>query len=256
MSSDENKRKNRLAFLGTLASGLAHEIKNPLSAMSVNLQMLREDLEQSDQHRDRRFLKRVAVLESEVARLERILDGFLRYARGYSLHLLKDSVNTLIREVAEFWASKAKEEGIEVELVLESDLPDVAFDSTYLKQALLNLLNNALEAIVQRADRSKSEEQIVLVSRRVEQAVEILVIDSGPGIRADHVEHIFEPYFSTKRGGSGLGLSAARRIVEDHGGSLNFQSEEGRGSCFTIRLPVGIQGEKSTPTDDAEKVAP
>jgi len=229
-------RKNRLAYLGSLAGGLAHEIKNPLSAMSVNLQRMREDLERSSQARDARLLKRVGVLEREVRRLEEILDGFLNFARGYSLEPTPTSINTVLREVAEFWAGRAQSQGVDVELVLGEGLPEVLVDATYFKQSLLNLLNNALDAILG-ADGEKNGQQIVIGSRPAKGGVDVLVIDSGPGIPEEMMARIFEPYVSTKKGGSGLGLPTARRIVEEHGGTLTVQSEPGRGTSFRIFLP-------------------
>jgi signal transduction histidine kinase len=229
--------RSRLAFLGTLAGGLAHEIKNPLSAMSVNLQMMREDLEGADGARDQRLQKRVSVLEREVARLEQIVDGFLRFARGYQLEPKLHSVNALLREVVEFWAAKAAAAGVDVQLVLEPELQDVPLDPTYLKQALLNLLNNAFEALTQRPDAEKNgREQILVCSRKAKEGVEILVIDNGPGIPVDARPRVVDPYFSTKAGGSGLGLPTAKRIVEDLGGTLTFETETARGTSFRITL--------------------
>lgn len=238
MPLGENKgRRSRLAFLGTLASGLAHEIKNPLSAMSINLQMLREDLDGSDQSRDQRLLKRVAVLEKEVARLEEILDGFLKFARGYQLKPVRQPLNPILRETVEFWAAKSHAAGVDVQLVLEEGLPDVVVDATYLKQSLLNLLNNALDALTQRPQEERDgREQILVCSRRAKGGVDALVIDNGPGIPADSREKIFDPYFSTKAGGSGLGLPTAKRIVEELGGTLAFDTESGRGTSFRITL--------------------
>jgi len=238
MAGGENKsRQSRLAFLGTLASGLAHEIKNPLSAMSVNLQMLREELDAQGSPREQRMLKRVGVLEREVARLEEILDGFLRFARGYKLEPVRQSANALLREVVEFWAAKAHAAGVDVQLVLEPDLPDVLIDANYVKQALLNLLNNAFDALTQRPAAEKSgREQVLVCSRRAKDGVEVLVIDNGPGIPVDARPQIFDPYFSTKAGGSGLGLPTARRILEELGGALSFDSELGRGTSFRLLL--------------------
>jgi signal transduction histidine kinase len=236
MPLSENKgRRSRLAFLGTLASGLAHEIKNPLSAMSINLQMLREDLDGSDQSRDQRLMKRVAVLEKEVARLEEILDGFLRFARGYQLKPVRQPLNPILRETVEFWAAKSHAAGVDVQLVLEEGLPDVVVDATYLKQSLLNLLNNALDALTGRPPGERDgREQILVCSRRSKGGVDALVIDNGPGIAVDARGKIFDPYFSTKAGGSGLGLATARRIVEELGGTLTFDTEVGRGTSFRI----------------------
>jgi len=238
MAGGENKsRQSRLAFLGTLASGLAHEIKNPLSAMSVNLAMLREDLEGTDTPREQRMLRRVGLVEREVGRLEEILEGFLKFARGYHLKPVPSSVNALVREVVEFWAAKAAAAGVDVQLVLEPDLPDVPIDPTYVKQALLNLLNNAFDALTQRPPAEKDgREQILVCSRRAKGGVDLLVIDNGPGIPIDARDHIFEPYFSTKQGGSGLGLPTARRIVEELGGTLTFDTESDRGTSFRLHL--------------------
>ncbi|MSR48124.1 MAG: two-component sensor histidine kinase [Planctomycetes bacterium] len=255
MGSSENKsRQSRLAFLGTLASGLAHEIKNPLSAMSVNLQMLREDLEANATSRETRMLKRVGVLEREVVRLEEILDGFLRFARGYKLDPTRQSLNALLREVVEFWAAKAAAAGVDVQLVLEPDLPDVEIDANYVKQALLNLLNNAFDALTQRPAAEKSgREQILVCSRRGKSGVELLVIDNGPGISADARTHIFDPYFSTKAGGSGLGLPTARRIIEELGGTLTFDTELDRGTSFRIELKTAADPQ---PPSDAPPSPP
>jgi signal transduction histidine kinase len=242
MPPGENKgMRSRLAFLGTLASGLAHEIKNPLSAMSVNLQMLREELEGSDQSRDARLLKRVGVLEKEVVRLEAILDGFLRFARGYQLKPVRQQLNELLRDVVEFWAAKAHSAGVEVQLVLEEGLPDVMVDATYFKQALLNLLNNAFEALTQVPKEQRTgREQILVCSRRAKGGVDALVIDNGPGIAADVGPHIFDPYFSTKAGGSGLGLPTVKRIIEELGGTLTFDTEPARGTSFRVFLKEAV----------------
>ena len=252
MRRGENKgRRPRLAFLGTLASGLAHEIKNPLSAMLVNLQLLREDLGNAESAREQRLLKRVGVLEREISRLEQIVDGFLRFARGYQLTPVKQSMNKLLREVVEFWAAKAAAANVEVQLTLDPELPDVSIDATFLKQALLNLLNNAFDALTDPSGAGAAgtagavapedpagmrRGQIVVASRRQKNTVEVLVIDNGPGIPADVRERVFDPYFSTKAGGSGLGLPTAKRIVEELGGTLTFDTETGRGTSFKIAL--------------------
>lgn len=233
------RRRRRAANLGVLASGLAHEIKNPLSAMSINLQMMREDLETSQDARDRRLLKRVDVLEREVHRLEEILENFLQYARGKPLELIPHQLNSLVREILEFWAAGAREAGIDVELVLADALPEVMVDASALKQVLLNLLINAQDALADRGDVTAESrpDQIVVVTREVRGGVEIQVIDSGPGIGEEAMRRIFDPYFSTKAKGNGLGLPTARRIMEEHGGALTVQSEVGRGTAFRILLP-------------------
>jgi len=234
----EGRQKRPRAALGSLAAGLAHEIRNPLAAMSINLQMLEEDLESSGQARDLRLIKRVRILEREVARLEQILANFQQYARGFNLEPTRIQINPLLREIVALWAEGAKKAGIDVELVLASDLPDVSVDPTYFHKAVLNLLINAQHAIQNReGPELERSEQIVLGSRRAQGAVEVLVIDTGPGIADDKLRSIFEPYFSTKGTGSGLGLPMSRRILEEHGGTLTVESEVGRGTSFRILLP-------------------
>jgi signal transduction histidine kinase len=146
-------------------------------------------------------------------------------------------VNSLLREVVEFWAAKAHAAGVDVQLVLEDGLPDVLVDATYFKQALLNLLNNAFDAVTLKPEGERGgREQILVCSRRAKGGVDALVIDSGPGIAPEAATRVFDPYFSTKSGGSGLGLPTAKRIVEELGGTLSFDTEPGRGTSFKMFL--------------------
>lgn len=246
------KRGQRLAYLGSLARGFAHEIKNPLSAMSVNLQMMHDDLGDAQGPREKRVLRRVEVLEREVNRLEKIVNDFLTFARGYQLQPVLQPVNPMLREIMEFWAEDARETGIEAELVLAPDLPDVVLDSGAFKQTILNLLINAQQAIVQQKERGARPEQIVVGTRAVQGGVEVLVIDSGPGIPEKHLPRIFDPYYSTKPRGSGLGLATARRIIEEHGGTLTVQSEVGRGTSFRILIPAANRSARGEPVSQSD----
>ncbi|MEW6741948.1 MAG: ATP-binding protein [Planctomycetota bacterium] len=234
---DRQRRKGRLAFLGALAGGLAHEIKNPLSAMTVHLSMIREDLANATTPRETRTLRRVQLLEKEVARLEEILNDFLRFARGFKLEPVPLSVTSVVEDVVDFLEPEMRSRGIRLRLQTASDLPLVALDCNYFQQALLNIFVNAQDALESRSDG----EVLVRVWQGTEggkPTVEISITDTGPGIPPEYLPRIFDAYFTTKKGGTGMGLPTARRIVEEHNGSIEVKSELGKGTRFLIRLPA------------------
>ena len=222
--------RDQLAFLGTLAGGLAHEIKNPLSTMTITLGLLREDIESGKGDRDR-ALRRVKVLEREVVRLEEILADFLQYAGRHEPELRPTDLNGLVAEVLDFITPAANRKKIEVRHHLSPDVPALPLDRDRVKQALLNLVLNAQEAMKGRGE--------ILVQTSVRGgAVRVDVTDTGPGIPSEILPRIFEAYFSSKKTGTGLGLPIARRIVEEHGGILEVFSEVGKGTRFTMWFPV------------------
>ncbi len=227
----DERLKDRLAFLGSLASGLAHEIKNPLSTMTITLGLLREDFENSDAPRDRRVLKKVHLLESEVTRLEHILQDFLQFAGGHALRPRLVSVNGWLGELLDFFEPSLTESKIRLARRLEPNLPAVLVDRDLMKQAVLNLLNNARQAM------PEGGELTVRTSTSGDR-VRIDVSDTGEGIARDVLPRIWEVYYSTKAQGTGLGLPTVRRIVAEHGGDTTAESRPGRGSCFSIFLPV------------------
>ena len=245
----------RLAELGTLTSGLAHEIKNPLSTIGLNVQLLREDLkdqldELPEQNRPplSRLQSRFDSLGRETDRLKVILEDFLRYAGRVNLDLVPTNVNGLIDELCDFFAPQAAESDIQLRTQLDANPHTVAADADLLKQALLNLVLNATQAMTGARDRSAAHgganELMIRTENRRELGdtlIAIHVIDTGPGIPTDTPEKLFQPYYSTKPSGTGLGLPTARRIVEEHGGRLSVVSEPGRGTDFMITLPVSAE---------------
>jgi two-component system sensor histidine kinase HydH len=231
-----------MAFLGTLAGGLAHEIRNPLSTMKVNLQLLREDLARGgngDAGGDRaaRAARRVETLEQAVRRLESIVDDFLNYARGFELQIVPDDLNRTVAEVVVFVEPEAQRHGVALRTAYAPDLPKVPIDRKYVQQALLNLLLNARQAI----ENSGRKGEIFVTTSRDDSAVRVTVTDTGPGIPPEVRAKIFDAYFSTKKGGTGLGLPMSRRIADEHGGTLDVESEVGKGTSFTLRLPLGVE---------------
>ena len=253
----------RLAELGTLTGGLAHEIKNPLSTIGLNVQLIEEDLDEFaaartdaaattpplDQDRLPRIRNRFDALSRETKRLREILDDFLRYAGRVKLDRIATDVNGLLDELVDFFEPQAAASGVQLRTQLAARPATVMADSTMLKQAILNLMINATEAMCQArsagpagSGHGGSDELIIRTERQRihgQDLVMIHVTDTGPGLAADSANRIFQPYFSTKSGGTGLGLPTARRIIEEHGAAIHVHSEAGRGCDFEIGLPAG-----------------
>lgn len=243
----------RLAELGTLTGGLAHEIKNPLSTINLNTQLLREDIQSIARQIDSddpiheplvRTERRFEIVARETQRLRDILDDFLRFAGRVKLDLQLCDVNHVVSDLADFFSPQARASGVNLRTQLAPAPALVRADPSLLKQAMLNLLLNATQAMTEARAAGRhggASELIVRVSRERQlgrEEIHIHFIDTGPGIAPDKLDKIFQPYFTTKAGGTGLGLPTARRIVDEHGGSLSVHSEPGRGTDFCIAIPV------------------
>lgn len=270
------ERKARYEQMAALATGLAHEIKNPLSTMNLTLQILREDWKQPENEKERKTLKKLDILQSEVRRLERILDEFLLYARTPKLEHLPHDLNRLVNECLDLLQPSFEKSRISVRTFLADGLGSVIVDRDRFKQALLNILINARQAMDPSADsdliasrstadvpdgdddQSDDERSIggeLFVATRLAplgngkrsssadpqpvdtSALEIEITDTGPGVPEDMVDRVFQPYFSTKPKGTGMGLAIARQIVLEHNGEITFSSEPGQGTQFRVRLP-------------------
>lgn len=251
----------RLAELGTMTSGLAHEIKNPLSTVGLNVQLVQEDLAELKQailnaeaasgsrHGEQidRVKRRVDTLHRESQRLREILEDFLRFAGRVELDLQPTDLNQLTLEMTDFFQPQADELNIRLHCDLVPGITMARVDATLLKQALLNLLLNACQAMMQAREKNLPHggADVLIVrttrdtgSQSSDATCAIQVADTGPGLAPDAADKIFQPYFSTKRGGTGLGLPTSRRIVEEHGGTLTVHNAPGQGAKFTIRLPA------------------
>jgi signal transduction histidine kinase len=236
------RHAERLAELGTLTGGLAHEIKNPLSTVQLNLQLLQEDLA-PDNPAYSRLVNRLNTVKNETSRLREILDDFLRYAGRLELDRKPVELNGLIEELVDFFSPQAQAQRVQMRFN-KSPSPIVApVDAKLIKQALLNLMINGVQALSNSSRPGSSAgsaaggELIIALGTTPEDVV-IDVIDTGPGIPRDAVDKIFQAYYSTKKGGTGLGLPMAKRIAVEHGGNLEVKSEPGKGSDFTLRLPL------------------
>ena len=223
----------RLAFIGTLAGGLAHEIKNPLSTLNIYLQLLQEELESMTGENSKRVYMKTQVLQKEVQRLEQILNDFLRFARGQKLELKDHDMNEILDEVADFVTPEIKQKKILILKNYDADLPQCRLDSNLIKQAILNIIINAEQAM-------ENGGELMIRTSKDKKYIQIDITDTGPGIPKDIIDKIFQVYFSTKKTGTGLGLPTAKRIIEDHRGTISVQSEEGKGTNFSIKLPTNL----------------
>ena len=231
-SSDVNQKLvDQYTEIARLAGGLAHEIKNPLSTIRLNMELLAEDFRDSDAPRERRAMRKIDLVQRECQRLQDLLDDFLNFAKVRRLKLEPSDLNVQVTRVLDFFRPKAQEGRIEVVDYLSSDLPTVLLDRESFHGALLNLVLNAQQAMPDGG-------QLVVRTYATGRGVGVDLIDTGCGMDEETQLHVFDAFFSTKRGGSGLGLPTARKIIEAHGGGIMLQSEVGRGTQFTIALPV------------------
>lgn len=217
--------------IARLAGALAHEIKNPLSTIRLNMELLAEDLEETQTPAQRRAVKRIGVMQRECQRLQDLLDSFLNFAKVRGLNREPTDLNLEINEALDFFAPEAAAAGVELVRYLDPELPRVLLDAESFRGALFNLLLNAKQAM------AEGGQIVVRTSERGGQVV-LDVIDTGCGMDDHTAAHMFEAFFSTKPGGSGLGLPTTAKIIEAHGGRIHVQSEVGRGTQFTIELPV------------------
>ena len=217
--------------IARLAGGLAHEIKNPLSTIRMNMELLAEDFRDSDAPRDRRALKKVELVERECQRLQELLDNFLRFSKAHRLKLQPSDLNVQVGQVLDFYRPKAAEAGVEIVDYLAGNLPTVLVDREAFHGALLNLVLNAEQAMPEGG-------QLVVRTYGTPDGVALDLIDTGCGMDQKTQEKVFDAFFSMKQGGSGLGLPTTRKIIEGHGGRISLQSEPGRGTQVTVKLPV------------------
>ncbi|HJM38661.1 MAG TPA: ATP-binding protein [Planctomycetota bacterium] len=219
--------------LSRLAGGLAHELKNPLSTIGLHLDILRENWSGETEPLARRTLKTLDVLKQEVGRLNDILEDFLLYARTETMERSSVDFNALVEKVATFVAPEAQAQGIRLDTFLDGSLPLLSLDEGRIRQALLNLLINARQAM-------EGEGGSISLITRVEEDTAILeIVDDGPGMDSKTAERCMDVYYSSKKGGSGLGLPTVRRILEAHEGALQLESSPGHGTRARMILPIG-----------------
>ena len=217
--------------IARLAGALAHEIKNPLSTIRLNMELLLEDLDDAESPGQRRAVKQVELVQRECQRLQDLLDDFLNYAKVRQLDLTPTDLNAQIDELLDFFAPETRSAEIEVLRYFDPELPHVNLDREAFRGAFLNLLINARQAMPRGG-------QLTVRTHGQGDNVAVRVIDTGHGVDEKTASQMFEAFFSTKPSGSGLGLPTTSKIIEAHGGRISVQSEVGHGTQFTIELPV------------------
>jgi signal transduction histidine kinase len=241
------RRAENLASLTTVAAGVAHEIKNPLGSLSIHIQLIQKTLDAN-----RRLFhethpegphggdpgsywdlldKYIAVVNEEIDRLNHIVVDFLFAVRPMNLELREGSINGLIKELTEFVGYELEEARIGYILDLAEGLPRINFDERYMKQALLNLVKNAIAAM-------PGGGGLTISTGIRDGKLCVSVCDTGVGIPEELASKVFEPYFTTKETGSGLGLTLVFKIIREHQGEITMKSREGEGTCFNILLPI------------------
>ena len=228
---EEKIESERLNALTMLAAGVAHEIGNPLNSMNIHLQLLERKLKKAVPDLYEAELRDlIDTSTDEVKRLDHIIDQFLKEIRPSQPQLEPTDVNALVKESLRFLEPEIKDRGISLTLELRSALPPLQLDPDQIKQAFYNVVKNASQA----TDQGGS---ITVRSDLTDEHVSVIFTDTGEGISASEMSDVFQPYFTTKKSGTGLGLLIIRRIIREHGGDIKISSEEGKGTSVTISLP-------------------
>jgi len=233
-TAEKTIESERLNALTLLAAGVAHEIGNPLNSLNIHLQLM-ERAARKLQGKERAELEQsIKVARDEIGRLDSIVTQFLRAIRPSKPQLQPANINVIVEETVHFFAPEIEARDIVVETELRSDLPLVQIDRDQMKQAFYNIIKNSFEAMKRRG--------ILLIRTDMDDShVRVSFTDNGGGMSAEALSRVFEPYYTTKSSGSGLGLLIVRRIVREHGGELAIESAEGKGLTLTIRLPFKDQ---------------
>lgn len=231
LMEEERRRSERLTSMGRLAGGVAHEIRNPLNAVSIIAQRLKAEFTPTESREE--YTSLLSTVRSEIARIGAIVEAFLRYARPPQLEFSRVRLDEIAVEAAQIIAEKARRQRIALELEIDPGL-ECRCDPDQFKQALLNVMLNAVEAIGE-------DGAVTIRARREHRTVMVEITDTGPGIAPDALTNIFDPYFTTKESGTGLGLSEVHRIITAHGGRIRAENAPARGAVFTISLPDGTE---------------
>jgi len=235
-----------MAELGSMTAGLAHEIKNPLSTLGLNAQLLREAVEDlpDDNPDKKRMARRVEGIGREADRLRGILEDFLSYAGELRFERQRADLSVVASEIADFFLPQAERAGVRMRVSIHEHAGELLteIDVAHTKQALLNLMLNAVQAmegadspdkeLILRTDRSRDEDGT--------ERVRVQVVDTGPGMDAEMQRRAFRPYESGRKGGTGLGLPTTRRLIEGQDGRLELHSEPGKGTEFTVSFPAAV----------------
>lgn len=231
--SEEEIVKDRLAYLGTMAGGLAHEVRSPLNSIHMNVELLeREGCRAESSELEDKFNKRISRIKSEVTNLQNTLTEFLQFARPPGVKRLATDIRDYIHDVVEFIQEELSRSNVTIKFDIAEHSYPVLIDRRQMEQVLQNLIFNARDAM-------NGEGMIMISTKEDEKNIFIELEDNGPGISLEDQPKIYDAFFTTKAKGTGLGLGITRRIIDEHQGNLQFFSpvKNGRGTCFRITLP-------------------
>ena len=233
-TSTEDDLRRQYHELAELAGSLAHEIKNPLSVIHMNVDLLSEELDESEWAGKRRAGAKVDMIRQQCDRMENLLRDFLRFARLRDLDMTPGSLNDQVLVVLRMFQAQTDKLSVNVVKYLDPDLPSILLHSDSMQAALINLVKNAIEAMSEGGE-------LMVRTYAIHGGIALDLIDTGSGMDENTAMKMFEPFFSTKHGGSGLGLPTARKIIETHGGRIAVQSEVGRGTKFVLEFPTPVR---------------
>jgi signal transduction histidine kinase len=237
---EQLQRAERSAVVGRLASGIAHEIRNPLNFMNLSIDHLQAACAHEDQRRRAEFSRILTTIKEEITRLNRLVSNFLSYGRPARLKLRELDARAVIEEVGELVKAKAVEQGVQIHISANgagAAATHIEADAEQIKTCFSNLMINAVQAMPDGGSLN-----VTLQPSQTHLRIEFA--DTGVGIGTENLEQIFEPYYSTKETGIGLGLPLTKKIIEEHGGQITVASEPGQGTTFTLTLPRGLGGVK------------
>jgi len=227
-----NRRLENLASLTNLAAAVAHEIKNPLAAISIHVQLLRKNFKACNLAINAKAQKHLDVVEEEIERLNKIVVDFLFAVRPLQCEFAPVNINELIKNLFTTFQDEFSAAGISFVSQLDDELPVIQADERFLRQALMNILTNAKAAMMPAGG------ELGITTRFDQERVYVIITDTGKGIPPDILHKIFEPYFTTKPDGSGLGLTMTYKVIKEHGGDIQVHSDIGKGTRFTLILPI------------------
>ena len=231
--------RRQLHEIAQMAGALVHEIRNPLSTMILNLDLIREDIGASTDPRDCRIAKKVDRVRQESLRLQDLLEAFLGIVRLEQIALEPTDLNAIVEDLCDFFEPQAASHQVVLRRHLDPSIPVLQLNSELLKQALLNLCLNAQQAMPDGGE-------LILGTRQIQDQVLLEVTDTGKGIGSKDLTRVFEPFYSTRKGGSGLGLPTCRHIVEAQGGTISVHSTPGVGTRFVLCFPASERCSKPT----------
>ena len=252
-SAQKLKRAEQLASFTTLAAGVAHEIKNPLGSISIYVQLIEKIIKKNmdnDCQCYNEFRDYCNIIKEEISRLEDTINSFLFSVRKLVLNLEDININSLILSTVDFLKYEIENNNIKIDIKFDIENLILKIDERYIKPCLINIIQKYIDSIIEKKKHNKSDENNILIKLKLLDNYALISIkDTGIGIKEEELSKIFEPYFTTKRNGTGLGLTNVIRIIEAHNGSFNIESKYGFGSEAIIKLPLMLENQKFLESD-------